>query len=59
MTALKKHQNTTYHREKVSTLHDPSLTSMLIDEATEGRVRNAEIHMAAFITEHNLYQFVN
>ena len=57
VTALRKHGDTTYHKEKVSALVDPTLgriTSMFVDHSMEGNVRDAEIRMAAFISEHNL-----
>ena len=41
----------------MSVLVDPTLgriTSMFVDRATEGSVRDAEMRMAAFLSEHNL-----
>ena len=46
-----------YHKERVSALVDPTLghlTSMLVDCSMEGSVCDAEMHMAGFISEHNL-----
>lgn len=57
VTALKKHRDTAYHKDRVSALVDPTfvrISSMLVDQATERSVHNAEIRMAAFISEHNL-----
>ena len=57
VTALKKHCETAYHKEKVSVLVDPTLNridSMLVGHSVDGRVRDAEIRMASFISEHNL-----
>ena len=41
VTALKKHKDTAYHKEKVSSLVDPTLCrieSMLVDRSIEGSV---------------------
>ena len=57
VTALRKHRDTAYHRERVSALVDPTLgrlTSMLVDHSMEASVRDAEMRMAGFISEHHL-----
>ena len=57
MTALRKHKDTAYHKERVSALVDPTLghiTSMLVDCSMEGSVRDAEMCIAGIISEHNL-----
>lgn len=57
VTALKKHCETPYHKEKVSVLIDLTLNridSMLVDSSVDGRVHDAEMRMVSFISEHNL-----
>jgi hypothetical protein len=59
VTALKKHCETAYHKEKVSALVDPTLTRidsmhMYVGRSVDGKVRDAEMRMASFISEHNL-----
>ena len=59
VTALRKHNETAYHKEKVSILVDPTLNridSMLPVRRSPvaGSLRDAEMRMASFISEHNL-----
>jgi hypothetical protein len=57
VTTLKKHSETTYHKEKVSLLVDPKLKrieSMLVETSCGDSVRDAEMRIAAFVCEHNL-----
>ena len=57
VTALRKHRETAYHKEKVSALADPfivRLDSMLVDRGTQSSVQDAEIKMAGFLSEHDL-----
>ena len=57
VTALRKHKDTAYHKENVSSLVDPTLCridSMLVDRSIEGSVRDSEMRMAGFLSEHNL-----
>lgn len=57
MTALKKHSETSTHKERMSALTDPTvkrITSMLVDRFMEGSVQQAEMHMTGFLSEHNL-----
>ena len=63
VTALRKHKDTAYHKERVSALVDPTLgclTSVLVDCSMEGSVGDAEMCMAGFISEHNLsFEFID
>ncbi len=57
VTALRKHRETAYHKERVNALVDPTLCRldfMLVDRATEGSVQDAEIRIAGFLSEHDL-----
>ena len=57
VTALKKHCKTQYHIDQISELNDPSLVridSILVDHTTISNAHDAELRMAAFITEHDL-----
>lgn len=57
VTALKKHGETSTHKERMSALTDPSvkkITTMLVDRSMEGSVQEAEMRMAGFLSEHNL-----
>ena len=57
VTALKKHAETTYHKQKASLFVDPKLNridTMLVDAKSQEGIRNAELRMAGFLCEHNL-----
>ena len=57
VTALKKHSKAQYHVERISELIDPSLVkidSLLVDHTMARKVHDAEIRLAAFISEHDL-----
>jgi len=57
VTALKKHCKMQYHIGRISELNDPSLVridSILVYHTTISNAHDAELRMAAFITEHDL-----
>lgn len=57
VTALKKHTKAQYHIDRISDLMDPNLVridSVLIDHTMDRKVCDAELRMAAFLSEHDL-----
>ena len=57
ITALKKHSKAQYHVERISELIDPNLVridSVLVDHTMAKNVHDAELRMAAFLSEHDL-----
>ena len=60
VTALKKHRDTAYHKEKVSILNDTTLSridfhsAMVSGKSLDTRIHDAEMQMASFVSEHNL-----
>ena len=57
VTALKKHCKTQYHIERIGELMDPNLVkidSLLVDRTMTRSVRDAELRLGAFLSEHDL-----
>ena len=57
VTALKKHCKAQYHVERISELMDPNLVridSVLVDHSMARNIHDAELRMAAFLSEHDL-----